>query len=247
MILWTTMGAALAILVWRLTRHPADAVSFGLLMFLAGVLVASAVSNRVQRRLRALAARLMCRFGLDRRAARMRLLAPLERIRTLPELLERLPEVTAAAANVEPVTLFVLDDDGGHYLPVSSTLLTVPWVPVATDEPLPSALRTPARVHYLTGRTDDLENAPIYAVNGQQIEECQAACALPLRRDGTLVAFLLCGGTVGHPRLGMMSSGCLEELGRQYADLVGRCPGADTTIAGRLTVTPVVTSRSVSA
>lgn len=247
MIVWTSMGAALAILVWLVSRNPADAVSFGLLAVLAGTVVLSAVSNRVQRRLRAFAARMLCRLGYDRRAARTRLLAPLERLRTLPELFERLPDVTAAAANVEPVTLFVLDDDRTHYVPVCSTLLTVPCMPVASDDPLASALRASGRVHDLTGRTDDLENAPIHAVNGQQVEECQAVCALPLRRDGTLAGFLLCGGSDGRARLGLMSSGCLEELGRRYDDMIARCPGADITLAGRLAVTPVATARSVSA
>jgi len=246
MIVWTTLLAALALLAWRSSRNPTDMMLLGLVFLLGGVMVAAALSNRVQRRLRSIAARLLCRL-LDRRQARPRLLAPLEQIRTLAELFERLPGVTASAADVEPVTLFMLDDEGSQYLPVSSTLLTLPCVPVAADEPLANALRKSSRVHYLSGRTDDLENAPIYAVNGPQVEECQAACALPLRRDGTLVAFLLCGGTEGSPRLGLRSSGCLEELGERYADLVGRCSGADVTIAGRLTTSPVVAQRSVSA
>lgn len=247
MTAWVTMGVVLAVLAWHWSRNPTDAASLGLVLFLACVLVAAALSNRVQRRVRAIAARVLCRLRFDRHEARLRLLAPLERVRSLAELLERLPGVTVSAAGVEPVTLFVLDDEGGQYLPVSSTLLTVPCAPVAADEPLVRAMRKSRRVHYLTGRTDDLENAPIYAVNGQQVEECQAACALPLRRDRTLVAFLLCGGTDGHPRLGMLSSGCLEDLGRRYADLVGRCPCVDSTVAGRLTTSPVVTQRSLNA
>jgi len=245
MILWTTLGAAFAFLVWRLTSNPADAVTFGLTVFVAGLLVTSAVSNRVQRRLRALVARMVHR--VDRREARLQLLAPLARIRSLAELFDRLPEATASAANVEPVTLFALDEEGNQFLPVSSTLLTVPCVPVAGDDPLVTAMRSSTRVHYLMGRTDDLENAPIHAVNRPQIEECQAVCSMPLRHEGALVGFLLCGGTEGRARLGLQSSGCLEELVRRYTSLVGRCAGADTTIEGRLTTSPLVAPRSVSA
>jgi hypothetical protein len=246
MIFWTTLGAALALLAWRLGRQPSDAMSLGPVLVVAAVLVAAAVSNRAQRRLRALAARAMCRFWFGRRE-RLSLVEPLERLRTLPELLDRLPRVTASVAGVEPVTAFALDEDGNQYLPVSSTLLTTPCAPVAADDPLAEALRRVPRVHYLKGRTDDLENAPIYAVNGDQVEECQAACALPLRRNGTLVGFLMCGRTEGSPRLGLLSSGRLEELGQRYATMVDRCAGSDVTIAGRLDVNPVVSQRSVSA
>ena len=245
MIAWATMVAP-AILDWRSGRDPAKAASLGLVLLLASVLVAAVLSNRVQRRIRALAAHVLCRLWFGRREARVRLLLPLQRIGTLAEFLERLPGVTVAAAVVEPVTLFVLDGDGSQYRPVSSTLLPVPCAPVGINEPLAKALRKSGRVHYLRGRTDDLENAPIYAENGLQVEECRAACALPLRRDGALVAFLLCGGTEGSRRLGMLSSACLEGLGRVYSDLMERCPGADLTITGRLATGPVGTRRSVN-
>jgi hypothetical protein len=247
-MIWATMVAALALLAWRLGRNPTDdAAPLGLVLFLAGVLLATALSNRVQRRIRVIAACVVCRLWFDRREARQGLLAPLRRVGTLTEFFERLPGVTVSAAGVEPVTLFVLDDDESQYVPVSSTLPSVPCGPVGADEPLVKALSHSRRVHYLRGRTDDLENAPIFAVNGQQVEECQAACALPLRRDGTLVAFLLCGGTVGSPGLRILSSGCLEGLGQRYSDLLKSCPDADLTIAGRLATHPVARHRSVNA
>ncbi len=247
MIACATMVVALAILAWRSGRDPADAASLALVLFLAGVLLAAALSNRVQRRIRAIAACLLCRLWLHRREERVRVLAPLQRVGTLKEFLERLPRVTVSAARVEPVTVFVLDDDGSQYVPVSSTMVPAPCVPVGADEPLARALRKPRRVHYLCGRTDDLENAPIHAVNGQQVEECRATCALPLRRDGTLVAFLLCGRTQGSPGLGMLSTACLEGLGQRYSDLMKRCPDADLTIAGRLAPSLVATHRSANA
>lgn len=247
-MIWATMAAALAYLAWQLGRAPTgDRASLGLALLVVGVLMAAALSNRVQRRLRAIAAYLICRFWFDRREARLGQLAPLRRVGSLAEFFERLPGVTVSAAGVEPVTLFVLDDDEYQFLPVSSTLLSVPCVPVGGDEPLAKALRNPGHVHYLLGRTDDLENAPIFAVNGQQVEECQSACALPLRRDGTLVAFLLCGGTAGGPGLTMLSSGCLEGLGERYSDLMKHCPDTDFTIAGRLATHPVASHRSVNA
>lgn len=246
MIFWTALGATLALLAWRLGRQPVDATSLGLMLAVAAVLVTAAFSNRAQRRLRALAARAMSRFWFARRE-RLRQLEPLERVRTLSELFDHLPQITASVAGVEPVTVFALDEDGNQYLPVSSTLQTTPCAPVSADDPLAAALRRSPRVHYLKGRTDDLENAPIFAVNAHQVEECQAACALPLRRDGALVGFLMCGRTEGSPRLGLLSSGCLEELGQRYATMVGRCASSDITIAGRLDVSPVVSQRSVSA
>lgn len=244
---WLTMGAALAALTWYWSRNPTDATALGLTLFFGSAVVMVALSNRVQRRIRAITARLLCRFWFDRGQSRLRMVAPLERVRTLSELFDRLPGVTASAAGVEPVTLFALDEEGSQYLPVSSTLHTVPCYPVGADDPLARTLRKSRRVHYLEGRTDDLENAPIHAMNWQQVEECQAVCALPLRRDGTLVAFLLCGGSEDNSRLGLLNSGRLESLGQRYADLVGRCTGTDITIAGRLAASPVVAQRSVSA
>lgn len=247
-MIWATMVAALALLAWRLGSNPTDdAAPLGLVLFLAGVLVAAALSSGVQRRIRAIADCLVCRLWFDRRETRQGLLAPLRRVGTLNEFFERLPEVTVSAAGVEPVTLFVLDDDEAQYVPVSTTLSSVPCAPVGAGEPLVRALQHSRRVHHLRGRTDDLENASIFAVNGQQVEECQAACALPLRRDGTLAAFLLCGGTVGSHGLTMLSSGCLEGLGQRYSDLLNRCPDADFTVAGRLAAGPVATPRSVNA
>ena len=247
MIAFATTVAALAILAWRSGRNPAEAASLGLVLSLIGLLLAAGLSNRVQRRIRALAARVLSRLWFDRREARLGLLAPLQRAGTLAELLERLPGVTVSAAGVDPVTLFVLDDAQSQYVPVSSTMSSVPGAPVGADEPLVKALRKSRRVHYLWGRADDLENAPIFAVNGRQVEECQAACALALRRDGALVAFLLCGGTEGSSGLGMMSSGCLEGLGQRYSSLMEHRPDADFTIAGRLATIPVATRRSVNA
>jgi len=245
MIVWTTLGAALLLLAWRLGRQPSDPATLAAFGVVAGLLVGAALSNRTQRRLRAIAARAMSRFGAGRE--RLHLIDPLDRIESLSELFERLPEVTATVAGVEPVTLFALDEDGSQYLPVSSTLQTVPCTPIAGDDPLAETLRRATRLHYLKGRTDDLENAPIFAVNAIQVEECQAACAMPLRRHGALIGFLLCGGSNGSPRLGLRSSGCLEALERRYAAMVGRCAGSDVTIAGRLDARPVASQRSVSA
>jgi hypothetical protein len=248
MITWLTMLAVLAMLAWRSAHHPHDMVSLGQLLVFAGVLMTAALSNRIQRRFRAMAARAIYGVWFEGREERRRALAPLQRVRTLEEFMEQLPDVTVAAAGVEPVTLFALDDDGSHYLPVSSTVFPIPAAPVAADDPLAVAMRRSPRVHYLKGRTDDLQYAPIFAVNGRQLEECQAVCALPLHRNGALAAFLLCGGTGGDPRLGMLSSSCLEGLGQRYADLMKRFPGAELTIAEGLTPTgPLTTQRSVNA
>jgi hypothetical protein len=246
MILWATLSAVFAILAWRLSRQPGDPATLAAFTIVGALLVGAALSNRTERGLRAFIARALARFWFAR-PERLSQLGPLERIQSLPELFDRLPKITASVARVEPVTVFALVEDGDQYLPVSSTLQTVPCTPVAGDDPLAEALRRSTRVRYLKGRADDLENAPIFAVNAHQVEECQAACALPLHRDGALVGFVLCGGTEGSPRLGLRSSGCLEALERRYAAMVGRCAGSDVTIAGRLDVRPVVSQRSVSA
>jgi hypothetical protein len=247
MITWLTMLAVLALLAWRSAHDPTDVVSLDVLVVFAGVLLTAALSNRVQRSIRAIAARALYRLWFERRDARPLVLAPLQQVGTLEEFLDRLPEVTVSAAGIEPVTLFVLDDDGSQYLPATSTVLPAPAAPVAADAPLAEALRGSTRVHYLNGRTDDLQNAPIFAVNGRQVEECQAVCALPLQRDGALVAFLLCGGTGGNGHLGMLSVSCLEGLGQQYSDLMKRFPVAEITIADDLTTGSLATQRSVNA
>jgi hypothetical protein len=244
MIALATIAALLPAL--RTPAYPTDALSQGLWLVLAAAVLAAAVSNRVQRGLRSVASDALCLLWLDRREARLRLLAPLERVGTLSEFLERLPSATASIAGVEPVTLFVLDHELGEYRPVSSTLVAAPGSSVGDDEPLAKALSRSSRVRYLSGRPDDLENAPIHAVNGPQVDECQAVCALPLRRDGKLVAFLLCGGNDGR-RLGLRSSGCLESLVRRYNDILERCPVADVTVTARLARGTVGSRQSVNA
>lgn len=67
-MIWATMAAALAYLAWQLGRAPTgDRASLGLALLVVGVLMAAALSNRVQRRIRAIAAYVICRFWFDRR------------------------------------------------------------------------------------------------------------------------------------------------------------------------------------
>jgi hypothetical protein len=245
MIAWFDVTTPPVLPGWRSTGSPGETLLLGLLGLLAVVVAAALLSNRVQRGLRSIAAGLLCRLWLDHRKASLRLLTPLERVGTLEEFLERLPWTTASVAGVQPVTLYVLDDEGNQYRPTSSTLVSGPCTAVGGDQPLAKTLRRARRVRYLSGRPDDLENAPIHAVNGQQIEECQAVCALPLRRDGVLVAFLLCGGSEGR-RLGLRNSGCLEGLLRRYTDIIQRCPTAEVTITARLAPGAVIARQSVN-
>ena len=181
-------------------------------MILAVGLSAIAVSNRVRRRFRRAAARLFCLGWAERRAQRLGVSAALERATSIGELLRMLPKLVCEAADVEPVTVFLLDCTHDSYVPVSSTLFPVPSDAIAADEPLPRMLRRVRCVHLLHGRTDDLENAPISAVNARPLQSCRAVCAVPLFDGRTLFGLLLCGGTTGRGRLGLRGLACLERL-----------------------------------
>ena len=75
-------------------------------------------------------------------------------------------------------------------------------------------------MHYFNGRGDDLENAPIHVVNGSQVADCQASCAIPLRHGNLLAGFILCGwrSQAGAPSLGALSR--VERLARCYSALM---------------------------
>jgi hypothetical protein len=120
--------------------------------------------------------------------------------------------------------LFLLEGDG--YVPAHSTRAEVDSTPVDAHEPLARKMARSGWVHDLRGRSDDLENAPIYAVNGPQVEECRAVCSVPLRSNGRLYGFLLCGGSQGQERLTLTSMAWLEGLGRHYSDWLARFEAA---------------------
>jgi len=197
------------------------------LIFVGAALVflsvfAIAFSNRLLRRVRSGVAYSLYRFGLAGR--REGHLSALQTGRTFKDFLEALPWVTCRAAGVTPVTLFLLEGDG--FVPAHSTRAEVESVPVDVREPLARTMMRSRWVHDLRGRSDDLENAPIYAVNGTQVEECRAVCAVPLRSNGTLYGFLLCGGSRGQDRLTLTSMAWLEGLGRLYSAWLARFEAA---------------------
>jgi hypothetical protein len=179
-------------------------------------------SNRIQRQINGSLARLLSRVQSERTRHMTQVLARLDRVRDQEELFEELPWITSHAVGVSPVTLFRLD--GERFTATGSTRPSVNPDPVWPDEPLALMLKRGDGVHYLIGRTDDLQNAPIHAVNGQQVEACDAICAIPLKRDGKLVAFLLCGppADASGPDLTLM--GVLESLGGQFAAALERLP-----------------------
>lgn len=181
-----------------------------------------AFSNRLRRRVRAVAAYALYRLGLAGR--REGHLGALHAGRTFRDFLEALPWVTCRAAGVTPVTLFLLDRNG--FAPAHSTRAEVESAPVEAHEPLARVMMRSGWVHDLRGRSDDLENAPIYAVNGTQVEECRAVCSVPLRSNGTLYGFLLCGGSHGGDRLTLSSMAWLEGLGRMYSAWLARFEAA---------------------
>jgi len=192
-------------------------------------------SNRLRRQLKGAIAHLLNRLGLG--ADREGHLSTLESVRNPREFVEALPWVTCRTAGVTPVTLFLRDGD--QFVPTHSTRAEVESMPVSADDPLAHTLSRSGWVHDLRARPDDLENAPIHAVNRSQVEECRALCAVPLRFGETLYGFLLCGGSQGYNRLTMTSLGWLQALGRSYSAYLGRLETAPAVPHGQATPTTV--------
>ena len=189
------------------------AASFVLVSFLV-----LALSNRLRRRVRGALAHFVYRLGLA--GDRTGHLASLPTDRSLREFLAALPWVTCRAAGVTPVTLFLLDR--GTFVPTHGTRAEVASTPVDAREPLARTMSRSGWVHDLRGRSDDLENAPIYALNGPQVEECRAVCSVPLRSNGVLYGFLMCGGSQGRDGLSLASVAWLQALGRHYSEWLAR-------------------------
>jgi hypothetical protein len=88
-------------------------------------------------------------------------------------------------------------------------------------EPLAVELRRARRPIRLRGRADDLEFISIYVENGEQIEACAAACAIPLFGEEDLVGFLLCGAGSGS-EVRRESLALLHLASRRYAAHIER-------------------------
>lgn len=185
-------------------------------------LLAAALSNRVRRRLWRAAALLLRPGWLEPRARIAKAVSVVERQVSLGAVLRSLPPAVREAAGVEPVTVFAIDPAQGIYEPVASTLPQVSAEPIAVDQPLPAQLKHRRAVLMLDGRADDLEHASIHAVNARVIRACHAVCAVPLRRQRELIGFMLCGGTSGRDRIGLVSLARLERLGRRLSATLER-------------------------
>jgi transcriptional regulator with GAF, ATPase, and Fis domain len=179
-------------------------------------------SNRIQRQINGSLARMLGRVRSSQARGMSQVLARLDRIRTLDEFFDEIPWITARAARVTPVTLFRLEGD--QYVPVTSTALGVTPQPVWADEPLARTLQRTDSVRYLIGRPDDLDNAPIHAINGAQVEACNAICAIPLKREGRLVGFLLCGPAVDAPCPDLTLMSAFETLADRVAAVLKGLP-----------------------
>ena len=203
-----------------LAQMPPELITATVVVLGLGTLgfLAFGFSNRLRRQLRGAIAHLLNRLGLG--AEREGHLSTLESVRNAREFVEALPWVTCRTAGVTPVTLFWRVGD--QFVPTHSTRAEVESMPVSADDPLAHTLNRSGWVHDLRARPDDLENAPIHAVNRSQVEECRALCAIPLRFGETLHGFLLCGGSQGYDRLTMTSLGWLQALGRFYSAYLGR-------------------------
>jgi hypothetical protein len=145
--------------------------------------------------------------------------------RDCDDVVDGLVWVTTRVNRSGPVTLFLRTPDGAGYKPVRTNLMSGLPEAVLADDPLAQILRKSPPVHYLGGRGDDLENAPIRVVNGAQVTGCQAACAIPLRHGNLLAGFILCGwrSNASIPSLVAMSR--VERLARCYETVMTEWAG----------------------
>jgi len=141
------------------------------------------------------------------------------------DVVDGLVWVTTRVTRSGPVTLFLRTPDGRSYKPVRTNLMSSRPEDVLADDPLAQLLRKSLPVHCFNGRGDDLENAPIHVVNGAQVADCQAACAIPLRHGNLLAGFILCGwrSHTGVPSIRALSR--VERLARCYSALMPEWAG----------------------
>ena len=180
-------------------------------------LVAFTISNRLRRRLQHLVDPVWYDPRVTRRALAARVVAPLEEAATVEMLARLIPSNARELAGVEPVTLFLVHEASGSFRSETSTLSPEPRVAVGWREPLAVELRRARRPIRLRGRADDLEYVSIYVENGEQIEACAAACAIPLFGEEDLIGFLLCGAAGDASRVRREALALLHLASRRYA------------------------------
>jgi hypothetical protein len=182
--------------------------------------LAIAVSNRVRRRVLGSTAHWLGSWtSADDDSAWLAARA-LADARDCDDVVDGLVWVTTRITRSGPVTLFLRTPDGCGYKPVRSNLMSSRPEDVMADDPLAQILRKSPPVHYFSGRGDDLENAPIHVVNGTQVTDCQAACAIPLRHGNLLAGFILCGWRSNSSAPSLRSMSRVERLARCYTALM---------------------------
>jgi hypothetical protein len=201
---------------------PWTALAVGALVLFAAVI---AVSNRIRRRVLGSTAHWLGAWASADDDSAWLAARALADARECDDVVDGLVWVTTRITRSGPVTLFLRTADGCSYKPLRSNLMSSPPEDVMADDPLAQILRKSPSVHYFNGRGDDLENAPIHVVNGTQVSDCQAACAIPLRHGNLLAGFILCGwrSHSGVPSLGAMSR--VERLARCFSALMPEWAG----------------------
>ena len=156
-----------------------------------------------------------------RRMTADRVLTPLDGAEDLTSLCRLIPQNARSVADVDPVTLFLVDPSGHCFRAMGSTIVPAPAVMIPEKEPLPVELRRARRPIRFTGRSDDLEYVGIYVENAEQIAACRAVCAIPILGDEGLIGFLLCGARGGARQVRARISCAQHRVPR-----VRRAPGA---------------------
>jgi hypothetical protein len=185
-------------------------------------LMAFTISNRLRRRLQHLFDPVWYDPRVTRRALADRVVAPIEEATTLETLARLIPGNARELAGVAPVTLFLAHEESGTFRAETSTISPEPRVAIGMREPLALELRRTRRPIRLRGRADDLEYVSIYVENGEQIEACAAACAIPLFGEEDLIGFLLCGADRDGNRIRRESLALLHLASRRYAAHIER-------------------------
>jgi hypothetical protein len=214
-----------AILLW-LTRSAGLNLAQGLLWITIGgvsvALLALAVSNRLRRKLDLFLDPVWFEPRAMRRMTSDRVLTPLDAANDLPGLCRLIPQNARSVADVDPVTLFLVDPAEHCFRAMGSTITPAPAVMIPEKEPLPVELRRARRPIRFTGRSDDLEYVGIYVENAEQIAACQAVCAIPILGDEGLIGFILCGARGGARQVRGEDLVLLNIASREYADRLER-------------------------